>query len=76
MSKPRAVAREASALLMRIQGMKNWTRDGMLIVATFPHHGPVSRDEDVTVMPSKGAELALVLEEIALSIDTSGHSSR
>ena len=50
-------------LIIRWDNATHWPE-----VATFPHHKHVARNQDVTVMPSRGAELALVLEEIALSI--------
>lgn len=62
------------------------TRDGVLIVrwdnaehwpdvATFPHHKHVSSNGEVRVLPSKGAELDWVLEEISQSINADRGSS-
>ncbi|MBK5970284.1 MULTISPECIES: toxin-antitoxin system TumE family protein [Thiorhodovibrio] len=62
---------QEGALIIRWDNAEHWSD-----VATFPHHKHVSRNEDVKVMPSNGAELALVLEEIALLLESVGHSLR
>lgn len=55
-------------LIVRWDNAEHWPD-----VATFPHHKHVSRNGEVSVLPSKGAELDWVLEEIAVTINAFQH---
>ncbi len=55
---------QTGALIMRWDNAEHWPE-----VVTFPHHKHVALHDQVKVFPSKGAELALVFEEIAATMN-------
>jgi hypothetical protein len=58
-------------LIVRWDNAEHWPD-----VATFPHHKHVSSNGEVRVLPSRGAELAWVLEEIAATIKACEHKKK
>ena len=51
------------SLKMRWDNAQHWPD-----ISTFPHHKHVARDAHIVVLPSSGADLSVVMEEIAMEI--------